>query len=39
MKITNEIDETMITVITERCIPFVFGLPDSQKSDQYELAL
>jgi hypothetical protein len=34
MKITNEIDETMITVQHQKVYFIHFGLPDSQLSDQ-----
>jgi hypothetical protein len=34
MKITNEIDEIMITVIHQKVYSIHFGLPDSQLSDQ-----
>jgi hypothetical protein len=34
MKITDEIDETMITVQHQKVYSIHFGLPDSQLSDQ-----
>jgi hypothetical protein len=34
MKITNEIDETMITVMHQKVYSVHFGLRDSQLSDQ-----
>ncbi len=39
MKITDEIDETMITVQHQKVYSVHFGLPDSQLSDQLTKAV